>query len=427
MEPEVKSVETVAPEQSVVCPYPGLRSFNEQESLYFKGREGQVEEVIEKIQEHKFLLVTGASGDGKSSLVFAGLIPNCRAGFFKSTYNQWTITSFRPERSPLDNLARVISPHFKTEEETLSKNLKLGYSALVDEYKNSELYLNTESEEYQCLPEEEKKVKRKKATNLLIIVDQFEEFFTNVENFNRETSTATDSTQIMINLLLETVRIAREENLPIYIVCTMRSDYLGQCSALNGFPEQIVESQFYLTRLRRRDIIQVIEEPAMLSGNSITERLIQRLLNDIRGGRDVLPVLQHCLLRIWHAADKGKEEMDLIHYAMVGGMKKEELPKEDQPIFTEWFNQQSKQKQDYYTNPSLHNVLNIHADELYESHQDSNRPNSPPLGGGARGGGIIQTTFKCLTKIDDNRAIRNLMTLQEITEMLGENYSTEQV
>ncbi|MBL4655657.1 MAG: hypothetical protein JKY33_07530, partial [Bacteroidia bacterium] len=83
MEPEVKSVETVAPEQSVACPYPGLRSFNEQESLYFKGREGQVEEVIEKIQEHKFLLVTGASGDGKSSLVFAGLIPNCRAGFFK--------------------------------------------------------------------------------------------------------------------------------------------------------------------------------------------------------------------------------------------------------------------------------------------------------------------------------------------------------
>ena len=53
-------------QSAIVCPYPGLRSFNEEESLYFKGREQHVEEIIEKLAEHRFLLVTGASGDGKS-------------------------------------------------------------------------------------------------------------------------------------------------------------------------------------------------------------------------------------------------------------------------------------------------------------------------------------------------------------------------
>jgi len=102
---------TAPKKETQICPYPGLRSFNEQESLYFKGREGQVEEVSQKLQENKFVLVTGASGDGKSSLVFAGLIPNCKAGFFRSSYNNWVITSFRPERSPLANLSEVLAPH----------------------------------------------------------------------------------------------------------------------------------------------------------------------------------------------------------------------------------------------------------------------------------------------------------------------------
>src|SRR5437879_2961527 len=90
-------------EVETICPYTGLRSFTEEESLYFKGRDEQVKKVIAQLEEKKFLMVTGASGDGKSSLIYAGLIPQARAGFFKAQYTNWHIADFRPERTPLAN------------------------------------------------------------------------------------------------------------------------------------------------------------------------------------------------------------------------------------------------------------------------------------------------------------------------------------
>ena len=54
-----------------ISPYPGLRSFSEDESLFFKGRDSHIKEIVNLLQENKFLMVTGASGDGKSSIIFS--------------------------------------------------------------------------------------------------------------------------------------------------------------------------------------------------------------------------------------------------------------------------------------------------------------------------------------------------------------------
>jgi len=56
-------------ELETICPYPGLRPFTEEESLYFKGREDQIIKLTHLLEEKRFLMVTGASGDGKSSLI----------------------------------------------------------------------------------------------------------------------------------------------------------------------------------------------------------------------------------------------------------------------------------------------------------------------------------------------------------------------
>src|SRR6266850_4799323 len=96
-------------EQDTICPYPGLRPFTEEESLYFKGREDQITKLTALLEEKKFLMVTGASGDGKSSLIYAGLVPQARAGFFKADYSNWYAGSFRPERSPLKNMAASLA------------------------------------------------------------------------------------------------------------------------------------------------------------------------------------------------------------------------------------------------------------------------------------------------------------------------------
>src|SRR5215510_11301948 len=117
-----------------ICPYTGLRSFTEEESLYFKGRDQQIDQITSLLELNKFLMVTGASGEGKSSLIYAGLIPNARAGFFKAKYSNWIVADFRPERSPVRNMALSLANQFEAHPATIETELRRGYSSLVDLY-----------------------------------------------------------------------------------------------------------------------------------------------------------------------------------------------------------------------------------------------------------------------------------------------------
>ncbi len=404
-----------------ICPYPGLRPFNDDESIFFRGRERNIETIIELFEKKKFMMLTGASGDGKSSLVYAGVVPQAKAGLFKAKYNNWAVADFRPERTPLDNLANALNNYLKFESvDELKKELGFGFSSLVNLYKKSHLYIQSESEVWLNADEAKKKQLKRKASNLLIIADQFEEFFTNSENYNN--GMASVESQAVINILLETAKTALAQDLPIYIICTMRSDYIGQCAAFRGLPEYIGFSQFFVPRLKRSEIQQVIEEPAQLNGDSISSRLSQRLLFDITEGYDQLPILQHALNQIWKIAGNGKEEMDLLHYAMVGGLPSSELPKEDKEKFDIWFHQLPPFKKQLFLKPSLENILNAHADELLEiafSRCKAKNPSIEEKIDNEITKQIIQSTFKCLTKIDDARAVRNRMTLQEISDIIN--------
>ncbi|MBW8049253.1 MAG: hypothetical protein FVQ77_02710 [Cytophagales bacterium] len=393
---------------SIPGPYPGPRSFNEDESLYFKGRDQYLDEMTKKLEKHHFLMVTGSSGDGKSSLIFAGLVAHARAGFLKTRYTNWVFAHFRPKRDPLRNLSVAISTKLGiNDSEKVEHQLTLGFSALVDLYKTSALYNE----------------KGGKGTNLLILADQFEEFFTNEENYDTNTGVATHQAQMTVQLLLETVKIAQKENIPVYVVCTMRSDFFGNCNAFQDLPEMIEQSQKFLGRLSKQHILEAISEPAKLAGIKISERLLQMLMNEITGdvGTDMLPILQHCLYQIYEVSGKGAEEMDMIHYAMVGGFPKENLPEKDQQRFEQWLKEQPVNLQNAYKNPSLRNVLDIHANRLYDTtHEYYNK-----VSGSDRRitkqetQYIIKVAFQCLTKMDENRAVRSLISLQEIIEMLG--------
>ncbi|MBI4645126.1 MAG: WD40 repeat domain-containing protein, partial [Bacteroidia bacterium] len=131
----------------------------------------------------------------------------------------------------------------------------------------------------------------------------------------------------------------------------------------------------------------------------------------------------------------GKEEMDLLHYAMAGGLSVNELPAEDRVKFEKWFAVKSEHEKEQYKNPGLRNVLDTHANRLFETaHEYFNRPEcrdalhsvSPMTKQEAQR--IIEVAFKCLTKIDENKPVRNLMTLQEITDMIGDkDIDTERV
>ncbi|HEY2648373.1 MAG TPA: hypothetical protein VGI38_04240, partial [Puia sp.] len=258
---------------------------------------------------------------------------------------------------------------------------------------------------------------KREAANLIILVDQFEEFFTNPENYQH--GAPSRDANLVLNLLLETARIALDEDIPIYVIFTMRSDYIGQCAAFRGLPEYIGFSQFFVPRLNRSQLQQVIEEPATLSGNRIARRLTERLIQDLTEGVDQLPILQHALKQIWIAADSGNEEMDLLHYAMVGGMSVNELPEEQVQRYNEWFSSLPVEIKACYHAPNLQNVLDTHTNKLYEQSAGYYQAKTGKTISDSDAKTIIRTAFTCLTKIDQSRAVRNRMTLQEITYILG--------
>jgi energy-coupling factor transporter ATP-binding protein EcfA2 len=407
-------------EEDKICPYTGLRPFTEDESIYFKGRDEHIDQATKQLEKNKFIMLTGASGDGKSSLVYAGIVPNAKAGFLKATFSNWAIADFRPERKPLGNLSEAVASQLGISANTVRTELGYGFSALVDIYKASSLYYDARGTEWLESDEKSRNEKKRKAANLIILADQFEEFFTNPENFQK--GIPSQEAMSVTNLLLETARIALEENLPIYVIITMRSDFIGQCAAFRGLPEYIGFSQFFVPRLNRNELREVIEEPALLSGNKISRRLTERLIHDIVEGTDQLPILQHSLNQIWKMADEGTAEMDLLHYAMVGGMSGDELPGEDVVKFRQWFVSLPKKVQDCYDRPSLQNVLNTHANKLYNQAADFLNEDNKEVITDDDAKLIISTSFKCLTKIDDSRAVRNRMTLGEITAIINEHH-----
>lgn len=413
---------------SPICPYPGLRPFTEEESIFFKGRELHVRQIISQLEDKKIVMITGASGDGKSSLVYAGVIPNARAGFFRAKYNSWLIADFRPERSPLRGLSRALAPYFGLAFDEIEGRLRHGFSALIEMYKASRFFVDTRVADWEHVDEAAQRRRKREAANLFILADQFEEFFTNPENFNL--GAASDEAYITVNLLLETARIALRDDLPVYVVCTMRSDFISQCVAFKGLPEAIGFSQFFVPRLKRNELQQVIEEPARLAGGSVSKRLSELVINELNEGFDQLPLLQHALNRLWKEAGNGAQELDLIHLARIAGINAEFLPDAERREFQRWRAMLDDERNVFYEAPGFTNILNTHANLLYLqafSYFEEQAEWAPK--GVSRQDGLraIKVAFQSLTRIDAGRAVRNRMSLGEITRILNQEGISSEV
>ena len=105
-------------------PFPGLRPFRPDESDLFFGRESESEEVLRKLLTSRFITVTGASGSGKSSLIYCGVLPELKKLAEKASA-AWKIVSFRPGTDPLGNLAMALTGAIQhtDSKETLRKSV----------------------------------------------------------------------------------------------------------------------------------------------------------------------------------------------------------------------------------------------------------------------------------------------------------------
>ena len=303
-------------EPKATNPYVGLRPFEQEDSLYFFGRREQTVELLEQLSQTHFLAVVGSSGCGKSSLIRAGLIPALLGGFLVEERDTWQIAIMKPGDAPLRNLAVAFCQAFdKAPSDAAIADL---HGAIIADHIQAaisylSLHLGT-------------------STNLLLLIDQFEEVFsfrgTEEEEQTvqlsrqqrreraRRRAEADDFVDLMLGLKAYT-------HLPVYTVLTMRTDFLGDCDLFYGLPEAMNESRYLVPRLTRQQLRQAIEGPALLSGASLTPRLLDRLLNQLGDRADRLPVLQHALLRTWDIWRREAQAgpMDLQHYEAAGTLR----------------------------------------------------------------------------------------------------------
>ncbi len=259
-------------------PYPGLRPFDAEEADLFFGRQDQVDELLRRLHATRFLAVVGPSGCGKSSLVRAGMIAALESGFLVSAGSRWQFAVMRPGGRPMTELATAVVDQIGLASEDadrataigmLGATLRRGPLGLVEALRETPLAAGT---------------------NLLVLVDQFEEIF----RFRREGGV--DEADAFVALLLES---ARQREAPIYVVLTMRSDFFGDCAAFAGLPEALNQSQYLTPRLSREQRRAAIVGPARVFGGDVAPNLVNRLLNEMGNDPDQLPLMQHLLMRMW--------------------------------------------------------------------------------------------------------------------------------
>ena len=168
----------------------------------------------------------------------------------------------------------------------------------------------------------------------------------------------------------------QQNEVPIYVVLTMRSDFIGECGQFEGLAEMVNRGEFLIPRLNREQYKRVIEGPIKVAGGQIAPRLLQRLLNDLGQEPDQLPCLQHALMRTWDVwAGKGDAlALDLDDYQRVGKMSE---------------------------------AMSLHADEIYDS-LASDRQRE-----------LCQGIFQALTVEESNsRGIRRPQRLGRLCQIL---------
>ncbi len=280
-------------------PFVGLRPFTSAEALLFFGRRSQAADLLQQLHQTRFLAVVGSSGCGKSSLIRAGLIPQLQAGMLVHDRDGWRIGVMRPGDQPRHYLANALF-------QTLPPLDAVAQPAVLEE--------GLETEGLAAIVDQYADVLQDSDDNILIVVDQFEELFRfGVSTHDEERKAeAADFVALLLALVAQ-------PTLPIYVVLTMRSDFLGDCDSFHGLPEAMNRSQYLVPRLTRQQCREAIQGPIRLYGHEISPRLVDHIVNDIGDETDQLPVMQHALMRIWETSHSASQEViDLKHYEAVG-------------------------------------------------------------------------------------------------------------
>jgi ABC-type sugar transport system substrate-binding protein/DNA-binding CsgD family transcriptional regulator len=281
----VKVVEEHEPPEN---PYKGLHAFQEADAADFFGREALVRRLIERLNEQsqfaRFLAVIGPSGSGKSSVVNAGLIPALRRGALHGSEN-WLIVEILPSAHPLEELEVALL--------RLATNPPLSLLAQLREDERGLLRAVR-----RTLPGDN--------SVLVLVIDQFEEVFTLVDNPNER--------QQFLDLLYAAATDARS---PLRIVITLRADFYDRPLLYTGFGELMHQRAEVVLPLTAEELEQAISRPAAQVGVMVEPGLVTTMAAEVNQQPGALPLLQYALTELFDYCQGNTLTLEAYH--AIGG------------------------------------------------------------------------------------------------------------
>ncbi|HEY7627919.1 MAG TPA: BTAD domain-containing putative transcriptional regulator, partial [Ilumatobacteraceae bacterium] len=223
-----------------VCPYKGLASYQLDDAENFYGRDDLVAALCEAVRTASFVVVVGSSGAGKSSALRAGLVNAVGTSKLSVCRQACVIT---PGSSPLRAIYQVPSS--------------------AD----------------------------------LIIVDQFEELFTLIDDEPTRSE--------FIRLLL-----ARANDHSDRVVISLRADFYGYCTRIPELAALLARRQIVVGPLDEHELRLAITKPAERAGLTVDADLVDTIVSEAADHVGALPLVSHALVETWHRRTNGHLTLD---------------------------------------------------------------------------------------------------------------------
>ncbi|MCA2945993.1 MULTISPECIES: WD40 repeat domain-containing protein [unclassified Microcystis] len=290
-------------------PYLGLRKFEVDDKDRFFGRDNWIIELTDYLKPKNVLLLLGASGSGKSSLVQAGLIPKLKDDFGA---NRLVNLTFVPDVNPFESFyGCLLANRYKQSQAKLAQAVKEDTLIKVVEglKNNSDLWF--------------------------IFIDQFEELFTRTPKTERD---------IFIKSL---IKLIEKNNSLVKIVMTMRADFLDKLSPYPSLGKIHDQYSKMLTDMDESQLRLAIAEPAARNGVIFEQGLINQIVADFYERAGSLPLLQYTLDLLWEKDHIQERVLNIKIYQEIGGVTGA-LEKQADKIYSQFNEQQRKAAEEIF-------------------------------------------------------------------------------
>ncbi|KAB8320721.1 hypothetical protein SD81_003950 [Tolypothrix campylonemoides VB511288] len=265
------AVEEIKTRQFIeTSPYKGLKKFEPEDKDLFFGRDQFLTGLVNELEQTNLILLLGASGSGKSSVVRAGLIP----WLLQKWRSRFVHLTFTPDSDPFESFYASLLSKYKQTEAQIAREAKAGtLTQVVNRLKQPDDYW-------------------------LIFIDQFEELFTTSQSQKRD--------QFIDSL----VQLSKTKQRSVKIVATMRADFLDHLSPYPQLVKATDKHRPFIAEMQRDELRLAIEQPAAQHGVVFEVGLVEEIIQNVQGQAGYLPLLQYTLNLVWETEVKNHDIQD---------------------------------------------------------------------------------------------------------------------